>query len=71
MPLIGETIVMRDLPLPALLQRLLALQQRGERAGVRSSGIFRRRHLGLPLTLALFPQAGRGDPVGVCREGVP
>jgi hypothetical protein len=51
-----------DLPLPAQLQPRLALQQRGERVGVRGSGALRRRQLLLPLTLALSPQAGRGDP---------
>jgi hypothetical protein len=32
---------------------------------MRGSGTLRRRHLRPPLTLALSPQAGRGDPVGV------
>src|SRR5262249_20772626 len=46
-----------------------ALRQRGERDGVSGGRTLRRRHLSLPLTLALSPQAGRGDPRGDCREG--
>jgi hypothetical protein len=61
----------RVLPLPAHRQPCHVLHQRGERAGVRGSRTLRRRHLLLPLTLALSPQAGRGDPGGVCGDGVP
>src|SRR5262245_37863073 len=53
-----------DPPLPAQRRPALALQQRGERVGVRGSGTLRRWRLWLPLTLALSPQAGRGNPVG-------
>jgi hypothetical protein len=66
---------MVDLPLPAHRQPCDSLQQRGERVGVRGSkglcalgyppltaALSRRgRRPLLPLTLALSPQAGRGD----------
>ena len=60
--------VRRCLPLPAQHQPRRALHQRGERAGVRGSGTLRRLRLLLPLTLTLSPQAGRGDPRGICDE---
>ena len=57
------------LPLPAPRQASHGLHQRGERAGVRGSGILQPQSLGPPLTLTLSPQAGRGDPLGASGEG--
>jgi hypothetical protein len=67
------------LPLPAQLQPRQTLHQRGERDGVTGStgrgplgdragmaGTFRAKSVGLPLTLPLSPQAGRGDSRGAC-----
>jgi hypothetical protein len=54
-----------QLPLPAQHQPPLALHQRGERDGVRGSSLLQRRSLWLPLTVALSPQAGRGDSRGI------
>ena len=53
-------------PLPAQHQLSLALRQRGERVGVRGSGTLQPWSLLLPLTLALSPQAGRGETRGIC-----
>jgi hypothetical protein len=50
------------LPLPAQRQPRLAFHPRGERDGVRGGSLRQRRCLWLPLTLALSPQAGRGNP---------
>ncbi len=46
------------LPLPAHRRPCPARRQRGERVGVRGSGILERRSLSLPLTLALSPPSG-------------
>jgi hypothetical protein len=53
------------LPLAALGQAPHALDQRGERAGVRGGGTFPTPNLEPPLTLTLSPQAGRGDARGI------
>ena len=58
-----------ELPLPAQGQPLDAPQQRGERDEARGGGTHEPRSPGLPLALALAPQAGGGDPVGARGEG--
>jgi FAD/FMN-containing dehydrogenase/Fe-S oxidoreductase len=68
----GEVGHNLGLPLPAQRQPPLGLQQRGERDGVRGSPALHTlqpQRLGPPLTLALSPQAGRGDPLGTSGEG--
>jgi FAD/FMN-containing dehydrogenase/Fe-S oxidoreductase len=56
------------LPLPAQHQPSDDLHQGGEWVGVRARGTLQGRSPGLPLTLALSPQAGRGDPVALFRD---
>jgi FAD/FMN-containing dehydrogenase/Fe-S oxidoreductase len=65
----GEVGHNLGLPLPAQLQPSDGLHQRGESAGVRGSNALQRGHSGLPLTLTLSPQAGRGNPVGAPGYG--
>jgi hypothetical protein len=55
-----------NLTLPTHRQPLPMLHQSGERVGVR--GRNSRWGLWLPLTLALSPQAGRGNTRGVRRK---
>jgi hypothetical protein len=64
-------LALRVPPLPAHRRPFHARQQRGERAGVRGRGTLQAQSLLLPLTLTLSPQAGRGDPCGICGDGVP
>jgi hypothetical protein len=59
------------LPLPALPRPSSALQLRGERAGVRGNLALQALSLGLPLTLTLSPQAGRGNPRSAFGAEVP
>src|SRR5581483_5805024 len=55
--------------LPAPHQPSNERDKRGERAGERGSDAPQRQSLGPPLTLALSPQAGRGEPAGASGEG--
>jgi hypothetical protein len=59
------------LPLPALPRPSSTFQLRGERAGVRGSLALQALSLGLPLTLTLSAQAGRGNPRSAFGAEVP